>query len=638
MMLRRCGPAAALARSMVRRRWGLSVALACGVGHAACAQTRGLEVTVQHDVRVPMRDGVHLSTELFRPSGPGTSPDARYPVLLLRTPYAIDDSVLVRQARTFAAAGYVVALQNLRGRYRSEGVFTKYADVDAPDGYDAIEWLAAQRWSTGKVGMWGRSYAAHAQADAAKTLPPHLAALLINQGGMADGWDHAVRHGGAFELGREMTWAFQEARRDAVDIVARAALDSARVEDWYTALPLRRGQSPLRVMPEYEAYLLDEWTTADDGPYWARSSLRWRTRYGTTADVPMLHVGGWYDIFLRGTLMNVEGLSRGRRGPVRALIGPWVHGGNARSVAGEVEFGADAAIRDFDTEFHLRWFDHWLKGVDNGVERDPPLRLFVMGGGDGQRNSSGRLQHGGRWIDADTFPLRGTTSRRFYLHADGRLSPDAPRSASAALTFRFDPAHPVPTLGGNVSNRVRDGAYDQRERPDFVASRAPFLPLRARADVLVFETPPLEDDVTVIGPIDVVLHVSTTGLDTDFTAKLVDVYPPSQSYPTGFDLNIMDGVQRLSYRNGRRTRALARPGQVYPLRFRLFPTANRFVRGHRIRIDISSSNFPRFDVNPNTGEPLGQHRRMQVVDNTVYLSATRPSYVVLPIAPAAALR
>jgi hypothetical protein len=213
------------------------------------------------------------------------------------------------------------------------------------------------------------------------------------------------------------------------------------------------------------------------------------------------------------------------------------------------------------------------------------------------------------------------------------LSTQRPAANGGATTFTFDPAHPVPTLGGNVSNRVKDGAYDQRERADFPGSRPPYLPLKARRDVLVFETELLAEDVQVIGPIDVQLHVSTTGVDTDFTAKLVDVYPPSATWPAGFDLNISDAIQRLSYRDGRTSRLPATPGQVYRLRIRPFPTANVFRKGHRIRLDISSSNFPRFDVNPNTGEPFGSERRWQVVDNTVWHNATRASSVVLPLVP-----
>ncbi len=597
------------------------------------AQPAPFDVVRQDGVMVPMRDGVKLSTELYRPAR-GTVPiDSAFPALLLRTPYEIRGDEIVMQARFFASQGYVVALQNIRGRYRSEGVFTKYSVLDAPDGYDAIEWLGTQPFCSGKVGTWGRSYAAHSQADAAKLRPPHLAAMIVNQGGMADARDHAVRQGGAFEMGREMTWAWQEARRETPDSVVRALLEREKVEEWYDRVPLRRGQNPLSAAPEYEAYLLDEWVNGDAGAYWDKISLNWKKHYARTADVPMLHLGGWYDIFLRGTVDNFLGLSAGRRGPVRMTIGPWVHGGNGRTWAGEVDFGREAAIAGFETTFHLRWFDHFLRGMPNGVASEPAVRVFVMGGGPGTKDANGRLQHGGTWREGTTWPLTGTRPTRFYLRSGGLLSTEQPRAQEGGTTFTFDPAHPVPTLGGNVSNRVKDGAYHQRERSDFAGSRPPFLPLKSRSDVLVFETAPLEEDVVLIGPVEVQLHVSTTGRDTDFTAKLVDVYPPSANFPSGFDLNITDAIQRLSYRDDRATRSLATPGVVYPVVVRPFPTANVFKKGHRIRLDISSSNFPRFDVNPGTGEPLGLHRRLVSVDNTIHHNAARPSFVVLPVVP-----
>lgn len=614
----------------VARRCGIALSLATAL-QAQAPRPAPFDVLRQDAVMVPMRDGVKLYTELYRPARGAVLVDSAFPVLLLRTPYEIRGEEIVRQANAFAAMGYVVALQNIRGRYQSEGRFTKYSILDAPDGYDAIEWLGTRRFSNGKVGTWGRSYAAHSQADAAKLNPPHLKAMIVNQGGMANAWDHAVRHGGAFELGREMTWVWQEARRETADSSVRALLEREKVETWYEQLPLRRGQSPLSTVPEYERYFLDEWTHGDYGPFWQKISLNWAPYYKQTADVPMLHLGGWYDIFLRGTIDNYLGLSAGRRGPVRMVIGPWVHGGNGRTYAGDVDFGPQSAIAGFDVEYHLRWFDHYLKGVPNGVDSDPAVRLFVMGGGDGAKTTTGKLSHGGTWIDGSDWPLPGTSFTRFYLHGDGTLSRTAPGAAGGATTFTFDPSHPVPTLGGNVSARVKDGAYDQRERPDFPGSRPPYLPLKSRRDVLVFETAPLTEDVRVIGPIEVQLHASTTGVDTDFTAKLVDVHPPSADYPGGFDLNITDAIQRMSYRESRTTRSLVTPGQVYTLRIRPFPTANVFKKGHRIRLDISSSNFPRFDVNPNTGEPLGLERRRKVVDNTVYHSAARPSHVVLPI-------
>lgn len=608
------------------------VVLAVAVwGRGALAQAP-FDVVRVDDVMAPMRDGVRLHTEVYRPSRGTAAIDSAFPSLLLRTPYEIRGDEIVRQARAFAAAGYVVALQNIRGRYRSEGTFTKYSVLDAPDGYDAIEWLARQPFSNGRVGTWGRSYAAHTQADAAKLNPPHLKAMIVNQGGMADAWDHAVRHGGAFELGREMTWVWQEARRETADPVARARLEREKVEDWYQQLPLRKGQSPLAGVPEYEAYFLDEWMQEGRGPFWDRIALAWKPYYTQTADVPMLHLGGWYDIFLRGTLDNYLGLRAGKRGPVHVAIGPWVHGGNGRTYAGDVDFGAASAIEGFEVAYHLRWFDRFLRDMPTGVDTAPPVRLFVMGGGPGTKDTNGRLQHGGSWITGRAWPLPEARPVRYYLRAGGGLGP-TPDPVVGRTTYRFDPAHPVPTLGGHVSNRVKDGAYDQRERPDFAGSRAPWLPLKARSDVLVFETEPLDRDVRVIGPIEVVLHVATTGHDTDFTAKLVDVYPPSPDFPAGFDLNITDAIQRLSFRDDRASRGPVVPGQPYRLVVRPFPTANLFKKGHRIRVDISSSNFPRFDVNPGTGEPPSSSRRQVVVDNTVFHGGARASYVVLPVVP-----
>jgi putative CocE/NonD family hydrolase len=610
----------------------VGVLLLAGLTRAPGAQPRAWDVVRVEDVMVPMRDGVRLHTEVYRPAR-GTAPiDSAFPSLLLRTPYEIRGEEIVRQARAFTAAGYVVALQNIRGRYRSGGRFTKYSVLDAPDGYDAIEWLAAQPFSNGRIGTWGRSYAAHTQADAAKLNPPHLKAMIVNQGGMADAWDHAVRHGGAFELGREMTWVWQEARRETSDSVLRMLLEREKVEDWYQRLPLRQGQSPLAHVPEYEAYFLDEWRLENREPFWNRISLAWKPYYKQTADVPMLHLGGWYDIFLRGTLDNYVGLRDGRRGPVHVAIGPWVHGGNGRTYAGDVDFGPASAIEGFEVGYHLRWFDRFLRDVPNGVDREPPVRVFVMGGGAGTRDANGRLQHGGTWRSGSAWPLPEARPTRFYLRGAGGLSTEPERTASR-VTYAFDPAHPVPTLGGNVSNRVKDGAYDQRERADFPGSRPPYLPLKSRRDVLVFETEPLAEDVRVVGPIEVVLHVATSGRDADFTAKVVDVYPPSASFPAGFDLNITDALQRLSFRGGATTRQGVTPGTAYRLVLRPFPTANLFRKGHRIRVDISSSNFPRFDVNPGTGEPPALARRFVPVENSVFLGGPSASYVVLPIVP-----
>jgi len=345
------------------------------------------------DVMVPMRDGVRLATDLYRPALGGVPVDRRFPVLLQRTPYDKASAALVARAEYFARHGYVVALQDIRGRYRSEGRFVKYDARSAADGYDTVQWLAALPYADGRVGMWGTSYGAHTQADAAKLAPPALKALLLNFGGLSNGWKVKVRNHGAFELAQQMGWAWQEA--GATDPRVRAALEAEPLERWFFAAPLRRGLSPLSLAPEFEAYLLEEMRHGDYDEYWKSPGVNWSEYYAATADIPMLHVGGWYDTYCASTIENYVALSGLKRSPIRLVMGPWVHGGNARPYAGDVAFGSDAAMPDFDTTVHLAWFDHHLKGRPTGVETWPPIRLFVMGTGDGHRDEAGRLFHGG---------------------------------------------------------------------------------------------------------------------------------------------------------------------------------------------------------------------------------------------------
>lgn len=626
-----------------RRGMGRRELLATGLGAACAALTPrplraamdAADVQVQADTMLAMRDGVRLATDVYRPLREGAG--ERLPALLHRTPYDKSAAATVATARELARQGYVVVVQDTRGRHRSEGVFEKYYAYDAYDGFDTIEWVAKQPFSDGKVGMFGTSYAAHTQADAAKLSPPHLRTMVLNMGGMANAWDHSVRNDGAFEVGRQFTWAWEQALADTKNPVARALLTKEKENDWYAAMPLKRGESPLAVEPVYEGYYFDEATHADYGPYWQTLGMQWERFYAQTADVPMLHIGGWYDIYLRGTIANFRELGRLKKSPMHLLIGPWTHHGNTASYAGDVDFGPEAALADFDTGFHLRWFDFHLKGAATAVAKQAPVRYFLMGTGDGGRTKEGRLRHGGEWREAAVWPPAEAKPATFYLHGDGSLQRERPAGKGAAsTTYGFDPAHPVPTIGGGVSKRLKDGAYDQRERPDMPGSRAPYLPLKSRADVLVFETAPLAEDLVVAGPVEVTLYVASTGVDTDFTAKLLDVHPPSEAFPQGFDMNLTDGILRASYRDGSKTRTLLKPGEVYRLTLRPYDTANVFRKGHRLRVDISSSNFPRFDVNPNTGEPLGESRRLQAVDNTVFHEAARASCVTLHVMPAKA--
>jgi predicted acyl esterase len=304
----------------------------------------------------------------------------------------------------------------------------------------------------------------------------------------------------------------------------------------------------------------------------------------------------------------------------------------------------------------LRWFDRWLKGARNRVEDDPPIRIFVMGGGSGRKNADGRLDHGGRWRSECEWPLKRTRFTRYYMHSDGTLGPKSPREYEPPSRYRYDPDDPVPTVSGNISalydilpmpegvsgeaplwtrmrSLVTQGATHQAESPGTFGSKPPYLALSCRADVLSFYTPPLAHDTEVTGPIQVKLWASSSAIDTDFTAKLLDIYPESADYPEGYDMNICEGIVRARYRDFSGKAKLLEPDAIYEFTIILEPTSNLFKAGHRIRLDISSSNFPRFDVNPNTGEATGRHTRTEVAENVVFHDAVHPSFIVLPIIP-----
>src|SRR5438552_2968673 len=329
----------------------------------------------------------------------------------------------------------------------------------------------------------------------------------------------------------------------------------------------------------------------------------------------------------------------------RLIMGPWTHGGAENSYSGEAEFGPEAKIKYFD--FAKRWFDRWLKGISNGVENESPVRIFVMGGGDAHKTAEGHVFVGGHWRDEQEWPLRRAITTNYYLAGDGTLSTRGPSPGSSShplpgerdvrTSYLFDPKHPVPTLGGNISSSgslTVNGALDQRCRADYWPCEGDTRPLSARNDVLVFQTPPLERDLEVTGRLIVKLWASSSALDTDFTAKLIDVYPPNDDFPAGIDLNVADSIVRARYRNSLEKSELMKPGQVYQFTIEMYPTSLVFKRGHRIRVDISSSNFPRFDINPNTGEPLNQNRRWAIATNSVYHDPQHPSHIELPVIPA----
>ena len=633
---------------------GAAVLGACGTGDApdpgrsAAPPYEALQV--EENFMVPMRDGMRLATDVYRPAAGGEPVDERFPVLLHRTPYNKASERLSEQARWFASHGYVVVVQDMRGLYFSEGMFQKYHEFDAPDGSDTIEWIVGLDYVLPSVGMWGTSYGAHTQADAAKLNPAGLETLVLTMGGLSDAWTHKVRNHGAFELGQQLGWAHSQLAAVTDEPSVRARLEAEGPADWFPDTPFRKGENPLSAAPNFEDYYLEMQNHGDYDDYFRGIGRNWAEYYEASSDIPMLHVGGWYDSYAPGTIQSFLELSRVKSAPMMLVMGPWTHGGNSRSYAGDIEFGASAAIEDFAREFHLRWFDARLKGqgafapfADGRVETPGAVTLFVMGGGDGHRDENGRLFHGGEWRTADTWPLEGTELTPFHLRAGGGLTTEAPAGDEGSSTYTYDPEHPAPTIGGAFSGALKRGGYDQRERTfrslsggsenGFFGSEVDGRRTADRGDVLVFETEPLAEDVEVIGPVSARLWVSSSAPDTDFTAKLVDVHPASEDFPEGFDLNITDGILRTRYRDSRETETLMDPGEIYELEITLFPTANRFQTGHRIRLEISSSNFPRFDPNPNTGEPLGRHTRTVPAENVIHHSAERPSALVLPLQP-----
>ncbi len=592
-------------------------------------------VIVAKNVMVPMHDGVHLAIDIYRPALNGLPVEGKFPAILERTPYNKDG--IEGWARYFVPRGYVAVGQDVRGRFASEGTWRMHRD-DGNDGYDTAKWLGQQPWCDGNIGTVGTSYPGGTQHALALSNPPYLK-TMIPVDAMSDYGRYGIRHNGAFEL-RWMNWIFQygapygsKPARDPHTLAVLQKL-SEQVQAYVKGLPLRLGTTPLRLALNYEAWLVEAMSHGDNDGFWKDMGASVVDHVAEYKDIPVYLVGGWYASWGAQTAnLNYVALSKSKKGPIRLIMGPWTHGGQTESYAGEAEFGPAAAL-DFNA-FRLRWFDHWLKGADNGVQSEAPVRIFVMGGGDAHKTAEGRIFVGGHWRDEHEWPLARTVSTPYYLHADGKLSAEKPSELNSSIRFMFDPKHPVPTIGGNISSEgplMFRGAADQRCRADFWLCEDN-RPLSARNDVLVFQTPPLERNLEVTGRLIVKLWASASAPDTDFTAKLIDVYPPSADFPAGVDLNVGDSIVRARYRDSLEKPSLMKPGEVYSFTIEMYPTSLAFQRGHRIRVDISSSNFPRFDVNPNTGEPLNNNRRWAIAENAVYHDRDHPSHIVLPMIP-----
>jgi len=615
--------------------------------------TAQIDLVFERDVMVPMRDGVHLATDIVRPQFADGENAMPLPVIMERTPYdkrGISRSEVsvadpkpasrVEIATYFARHGFVVVMQDCRGRYNSEGEFHKYIN-EAEDGFDTLEWLVQQPWCNGKVGTMGLSYGAHTQCALAGLDPPGLSCMFMDSGGFASAYHGGIRRGGAFEL-KQATWAYRHALKSPetlADPVRAAQLKEKDIRDWFRQMPWRPGHSPLSAAPEYEEYLFEQWRAGTFSDYWRQPGLYAEGYYDRFPDVPTAIVGSWYDPYVLTCLTNFCELSKRHRSATQLIMGPWTHGDRSRTHAGDVDFGPDATLdNNIAADYRalrLSWFGRWLKGVE-GTARQPSVRYFEMGGGNGRRNAAGRLEHGGRWRVAAEWPPPGVDEQILYLHAGGVLAAHAP-AESGELVYRYDPEDPVPTIGGALTSGeplMQGGAFDQRESKQIFKYRGEpsGKPLAERRDVLVFQTPPLDAALVVTGAIVAELFVATDCPDTDFTVKLIDVYPASADYPDGFAMNITDGIFRLRYRDGWERETMAEPGAIYRIEIRPFAVANRFEAGHRLRLDVSSSNFPHFDMNPNTGAPEGCADAFRVAINQVHFGPRYASRLRLPVA------
>ncbi len=602
---------------------------------AAAAQlpTPKPEVRLEKSVMIPMRDGVKLATDVYWPVGLS----GKLPIVLARTPY--DKNTYRGIVRTFpyifAGQGLVVAYQDTRGRFESEGEFVVQGR-DQEDGYDTVEWLAAQPWSNGKIGTYGCSYVGDTQIMMARARPPHLAAQIPQAAGSSVGPIGGRYHnfgtffGGVFELAAGVGWFYDWGMR----YFYRPPPHMPR-EEWLASAPY---YSPNRKLPPLEIHkwigtlpsrdiLKKAGAPASDferliaigltDPWWDQFGY---VRDGDRFSVPALHINSWYDFGAGDTFVEFNAYRTGAetaaaRDNQFVIVSPTTHcrseSLSQSTAVGQLNFG-DARFPHWDT--YLKWYQYWLAGVDNGVTAMPKVQLFVMG-----KNE---------WRGENEWPLARTPWTKFFLHSggransrmgDGTLSTTAPRTEPAD-EFSYDPGTPVPTVGGSVCSactpgqQVVDGPADQAA-------------VELRHDVLVYTSAPLERGLEVTGPLSITLYVSSDARDTDFTAKLVDVHPDGRAF------NIQEGIHRMRFREGYGKTVWMAPGQVYPVTIDLEATSNFFKAGHRIRIDVSSSNFPRWERNLNTGGNNYDESVWVVARNRVHHSATYPSHVVLPVIP-----
>jgi len=543
------------------------------------------DVIFDRNLAVTMRDGTILRADVYRPKAEG-----KFPVLITRTPYDKQDER--ETCATAAERGYVAIAQDVRGRYESDGEWSPFK-YESADGYDSVEWAAALPYSNGKVGMFGSSYVGATQLLAAIAHPPHLAGIFPEEtaSNYHDGW---VYQGGAFEQWVNESWI----ARLAFETLHRRLQKETDATKWAAQLPL--ASFPVQIpapQRDLAPYFFDWLAHPLYDDYWKQWSIE---DHLEQINVPVYHVGDWYDIFLRGTLRDYTGLltrggSEATRKGQRLLIGVGGHSGGGPKI-GELDFGPQSKIEE--DELILSWYDSLFKKIPNGVEQQKPIKIFVMG-----KNT---------WREEDEWPLARAKNTRYFLQSDHRLMP---QNSTGKDEFTYDPANPVPTHGGPLccdKDHMPPGPRDQRE-------------IEARKDILVYTTSAFEKDFEVTGPVSLELFVGSSALDTDFTGKLVDVWPD------GYAQNLTEGILRMRYRSSQEKAELMKPGSVYPVSIDMVATSNVFLAGHKLRLEISSSNFPRFDRNLNTGEDQAHATRIVKATNTVWHDKEHPSAIILPV-------
>ena len=546
------------------------------------------------DVKTPMRDGVLLSSDVYLPNDEGP-----FPAVLIRTPYDNNGAPNIEKGRRLAQQGYACVIQDVRWRFDSGGTYYPFKNEDL-DGFDAQEWMGEQPWCNGKIGMSGGSYVGLTQwasswhgSQYLKCMAPRVAP--------SDYWDSPNYVGGAMGIGVMMTWGWRTNAHTA---------QSIEYYNWnhlFRTLPLADADKAAGRDLEF----WEDWIQNDSyGDYWQRMSNE--DKWGQIK-APALNLGGWYDLYAKATFVNFNGL-RHHGGSEEAkqsklVVGPWPHQLSVSTQTGDVDFG-EASLMDLEA-LELRWFDYWLKGEDNGIVDEAPLRLFIMGTNE--------------WRDEWEWPLARTDWQKWHLHSDGHANSligdgalcTTPPGEEQPDQFTYDPDNPVVTVGGAnccSPHIVPWGPLDQG-------------PVEMRSDVLCYTSAPMEEDLEVTGPIKLVLFAATDGRDTDWTGKLVDVYPD------GYAMNLTDSILRARFREDIRNPSLLEPGKVYEYEIDLWVVGNVFRKGHRVRLEVSSSNFPRFDRNPNTGNPFGRDAELRIAQQQVHHSTTYPSHLLLPVIP-----